>query len=159
MPSRIFKPAERTEDGGSILDLTFTPQLTRQPSVRGRLVDYPRVGNPSVDRSGKLYGRTRLGSLTAEHRGGLGLCLPYHHRDTRLDDSRLLESNLFGCVAQKSCVVKGNIGDYAKHGSDDVGAVEPSAQSGLDDGHVDPFAGKILKRHRRCQLKETRSQP
>ena len=56
-------------------------------------------------------------------------------------------------------MVETDVGDDRQHRPDDVGRVEPAAQSGFDDGEIDVFFGKIIEGHGRGHLEEGGMEP
>ena len=51
-------------------------------------------------------------------------------------------------------MVEADVGNDAQVGTDDVGAVQPAAQSYFDDGHVNLFVGKVAECHGGGQFEE-----
>src|SRR6266516_4874089 len=60
----------------------------------------------------------------------------------------LLLRDLFGRVTEHLRVLEGDVGEQNDRGIDDVRGVEPAAQAGLDDRHVD---GGFRKLEQRCR--------
>ncbi len=83
---------------------------------------------------------------------------PYHHRYVRLNNARLFGGYLRQCVAKELGVVEAYIGDDAKVGGDDIGAVEPSSHSHLYNRHVDLFSCKIVECQPNGHFKEAEMQ-
>ena len=59
--------------------------------------------------------------------------LPYHDRDSTLEDSRLLERDLFQSVAEQVAMVQANAGDDGEFRSNDIGTVKSSSQADFYD--------------------------
>ena len=65
-----------------------------------------------------------------------------HHPAVRLDDAGLLRRHLGGPAVGAVGVVLADVGDDGDVGVDDVGGIEASEQSDLDDGDVDALFGE-----------------
>ena len=71
-----------------------------------------------------------------------------------LDDACLFGGDCLNGIPQQSGVVEINARDDREHGSlNDVGRVEPAAQSDLQNDDIAPFSTEIFKRDRGNQLK------
>ncbi len=82
------------------------------------------------------------------------LLLHADYRDTPLEDARFLHRDAVERVAELPLMVDAQAGNAYYFGQNDVSAVEPAAQAGLDDTDIDLAVGKIPKRQRRHNLKE-----
>lgn len=103
---------------------------------------------------GKDDGRLLLIGLMLEDGACLRHRLTHDHGDAGLDDAGLLTRDLRQRVAEEARVVEADVGDDAQQRTDDVGAVEPSAESHLDDGDIDLLLLEIEEGHGRGELEE-----
>ena len=73
--------------------------------------------------------------------------LPYHDRDSTLEDPRFLERDLFQGIAEQVAVVQTNAGDDGEFRSYYIGTVESSSQTDFYDCKIQllirkPFEGQ-----------------
>ena len=76
------------------------------------------------------------------------------NRHIGLDDTGLLESNLFERGTQELRMVHPDVGDDRQDRGDDIGAVESATQPHFDDGDVHILVCKILEGHGCGHLEE-----
>lgn len=76
------------------------------------------------------------------------------YRCVRLDDASFFSSDFSKGVAEKLGVVHADVGDDGEYGRDDVGTVESTAESHLDDSDVYLLIGKILECEGSGEFKE-----
>ena len=105
---------------------------------------------------GKVDRGVHLGCLGQEDRLRLRSRFADDYGRTFLDDACLLARYLCQRVTQELHVVEADVGDDAQIRPDDVGAIQPSAQTYLDDGHVHLLVGKIAESHGGGQFEERR---
>lgn len=74
------------------------------------------------------------------------------------DDSRFLGCDFGKRVAQQGHVVESDVGDDAHDRDDEVGGVQPSAQSRFDDGDLDVALVKVVEGEGRGHLEERESE-
>ena len=141
--ARFFQQRQGGEDGPLVLLLIESFQLKLQI----------RIVFPGI-LLGETDGRMHFRRLGQEDGPCLGRSLANDHRRALFDDARLLARNLRQRVAQELYVVEADVGDDAQVGPDDVGAVQPSAQAHLDDGHIHPTVGKVAESHGGGQLEK-----
>ena len=126
------------------------------------------AGQPVILQAQSMIGKTRgslpLGAevlIHTKHRGlpflrhlfdrppGLLVEPPQHDRHPLFDNAGLLERDRRERRPQIVLMIERDRRHRAGHGRDDVGSVEPAAQSHLQHSHVDPCLSKVLKGHRR----------
>ncbi len=95
--------------------------------------------------SGEKEGRTLFCSFLLKERGYFGLPFADDHRNPRFDDPCLFRGYFCKGVPQQRHVVEADVGDDADFRGDNICGVEPSSQTGFDDGDVDFFACEIVK--------------
>lgn len=74
------------------------------------------------------------------------------------DDSRFLGCDFGKRVAQQGHVVESDVGDDAHDRDDEVGGVQPSAQSRFDDGDLDVALVEVVEGEGRGHLEERESE-
>ena len=95
-----------------------------------------------------------VGGPGDEDRVGLGVAVPHDHRHARLDDAGLLSGNFGKSIPQQGAVIEPDAGNYAKLGSNDIGAVKPPAEAHLNDRPVDTAVSEPFEGHSGGNLKE-----
>ena len=91
-----------------------------------------------------------------DDRFGFGRDVADDARDARLDDARLLAGDGRVGRSEVFLVVEADRRDHADFRRADIGGVEPTAESGLEHGHVDAARGELDERRRRDQFEERR---
>ncbi len=156
--AQLAQSAQGAEYGVVVLALVDASQLAVELTVvHGLQPEALLVGSGCEQRTlvlGEVDGSLHLAGLGLEHRACLVVVLADDHRRVGFDDACLLRGYLGQRVAQELHVVEADVGDDAEVRTDDVGAVEPSAQAYLHHGHVHPLLGEIIERHGGRQLEE-----
>ena len=83
-----------------------------------------------------------------------GILLERQARDVLLEDSRFLPSDVDKGVSKNPLVIECDPGDRDGFGLDDVRAVEPSTEAGLDDRDIHGFIREMHERERGHDLEE-----
>ena len=76
--------------------------------------------------------------------------------DAGFDDARLLRRDAGQRFPQPLLMIVLDVGDDAGQRRDDIGGVQPSAQTGFPDHQIALLLGEIAQRHDRHDLKEGR---
>ena len=149
----VERVAEQKLGGGDrgpgIVDLMGALQA-RQRQVqqsRRRAEDEPAVLLVHIEvAAGDMERRANLIGARLDHAKRFGLLPADHARDARLEDAGLFARDLRKRVAEKGDMVDRDRGDRGKRGlRHDIGGVEPSAQSGLEQQIVGGVSAKARK--------------
>ena len=156
--AQLAQTSHSCEHGGGILLLAEAAQFAEEVRVFGRVELPAAVTLPGRVEVHALLGKEdrgiHLAGLVDEYLFDFALCLTDDYGDAVFDDAGLLVGDLGQGVPQHLHMVVADVGNHAQVGSDDVGTVETSAQSYLDDGCVDRLAGKIVEGHHHGQLEK-----
>ena len=82
------------------------------------------------------------------------MALTYHYRHLGLDDPGLLEGDFRKRPAQHVAMVQTYVGNDTKHGRYDIGAVQTSAEPGLQNCDVDITVCKPIQSKESGDLEE-----
>ena len=85
---------------------------------------------------------SHAGRCLPEYGGGFGIFTGYQRRHSGLEDSGLFPGNGSPGGTQQGAVVQPNGSNYSQLRRDDIGAVEPAAEAGLDHCNVHSLAGE-----------------
>ena len=104
---------------------------------------------------GEGYRRIFAFRLCCEYRFSFFVILAHDHRDAFLYYPGFFSRYFCEGISKELRVVKTDVGDDREDGRDDIGAVEPSAQSHFYNGVIRLLLGKVLECECSGQFKET----
>jgi len=104
----------------------------------------------------RMHGRRPLRRDFSDDLLGHGRHATKHDRPAGLDDARLLGRDQVELVAEHIAMVEADRSDHRDLRLHDVGGVEPSAQTHLDDANVHAPPCELEKGHGRHELEKTR---
>ena len=92
--------------------------------------------------------------LLVKDRIRLGIALPHHGRDARLEDACLLPRDRLQGIPQQGTVVQADGRDHRQFRRQHIGRIQPPPEAHLNDRRIHPLIGKPFERQPRRNLEE-----